>query len=208
MQDRPLELFGSHLKTLIQNHHTLYRLPCMAEYAEELISRALSESGTPNKWHPNRSHAVSTDIVDLNGVTFSVKSGAYNRQKRELTISGSRLGKHGELSAMLAAVEKDSADYYICLARDKEDWDPYPMENEGLKYYLFTFHSDVLDYQASEWRKVMGRNATSFNYEMSGPGIRASIRPSMSHQLWTTVQEARVGEPLEIVINENASRLR
>jgi hypothetical protein len=200
MNQSQIEKFGKELNKLIASHHCLYQLPCMAEFAEELVSKALSSASIPNEWHPIRSHAISTDIVGENGTTFSVKSGAFSKNKGELVISGSRLGKHGNLTDMVNAVLATSADYYICLARDKQDWEPYPLENEGKIYFLFVFPKSALDYRAGPWVKVVGRSGTSFTYEMEGAGIKASIRPSMSHQLWTSVNISRTGEPLQVTI--------
>lgn len=173
-------------------HHSVYRLPCTAEYLEELISDSLNSVGYINDWQPNRSHSVSVDMSLALGQSFSIKSGIYDDKKQTLTFSGSRLGKHKTLDEMIKTINDTSADYYICVAKRDQDWSPTPAKNEPKKYFVFVFKSDLINYNAVWDTKDSGV------YFMGTDGLSAKIVPSMSHQLWTTVSTDIIGKPEEI----------
>lgn len=187
-------LIGSLLQKL-RIHHSVYRLPCTSEYLEELIADALDEAGYDNDWQPNRSHSVSVDMTINDGPSISVKSGIYDPKKRTLTFSGSRLGKHETLDKMVKHVLTNKADYYVCVAKADQDWSSIPDKNDTKTYYLFVFRSDDLPYDIDAWTEK--DNGT---YVLETIGMNASIRPSMSYQLWTTVDEFMIGSPTKIDI--------
>lgn len=176
-------------------HHSVYSLPCTSEYAEELVADCLTEAGYTNDWKPNRSHSVSVDITIDDGPTISVKSGIYDPKKKTLKFSGSRLGKHETLDQMINHVMSTSADYYVCLAKADQDWSSVPAKNENKRYYLFVFKSDILLYDTPNWT-----NKDNGGYSLDAIGMSASINPSMSYQLWTTVDEAIAGYPAKLDI--------
>ena len=175
----------------------MYRLPAIAEFLEELISQTLKENGKPNDWKPNRSHTVSKDFSLEDGKSFSIKSGVYDPKNNTLKFSGSRLGKHDTLEAMVEQIKETHADFYICLARSDKEWSVIPEKDEDKKYYLFVFESDKLDYSGA-WG-VKESKKGGFKYVMDIPGMHAKISPSMSYQLWTTVSTNLIGEP-EVLI--------
>jgi hypothetical protein len=175
-------------------HHSVYRLPCTAEYLEELISDSLNSVGYINDWQPNRSHSISVDMSLAIGPSFSVKSGIYDDQKQTLTFSGSRLGKHKTLDEMIKTINDTSADYYICVSKRDQDWSPTPPKSSPKYYYVFVFKADVINYNAIWDTKDSGV------YFMGSEGLSAKIVPSMSHQLWTTVSESIVGSPTKLEI--------
>jgi hypothetical protein len=178
-------------------HHSVYRLPCTSEFLEELISNTFTQSGLINDWQPNRSHSVSVDMSLDTGESFSIKSGVY--ANNTLTFSGSRLGKHETLDAMISSVVSNSADYYVCLAKADQDWSSVPSQNETKIYYLFVFDAQTLIYDNGLWNKVQTKSG-GYNYVMESIGMSARINTSMSSQLWTSVNEALIGPPTKLEI--------
>jgi len=206
MVDKIRDILKLFLVAKLRVHHMLYRLPAISEFLEELIAETLTEHGLENDWQPNRSHTVSKDLTLLNadglslvdGHSFSIKSGIYDPKKGTLKFSGSRLGKHGSLEAMVESIIDTHADYYICLAKAEEDWKTIPGKHDEKVYYLFVFESNKLDY-SGEWG-IRESKKGGFKYVYDVPGLHAKISPSMSHQLWTTVNKSLIGEPERIVI--------
>ena len=190
-----LKLF---LISKLRLHHMLYRLPAISEFLEELIAEALQENGYPNDWKPNRSHTVSKDLTLNEGKSFSIKSGIYDPKKKTLKFSGSRLGKHNRIEAMVEAIADTHADFYICLAKAPEDWSSVPEKDESKTYYLFVFEASKLDYNG-EWGVKVSKKG-GFKYVIDKPGMHAKIAPSMSYQLWTTVDSSIIGDPEKLVI--------
>ena len=192
-------LLGSLLDKL-KIHHSVYRLPCTSEFLEELVSDALNENGMPNDWKPDRSHSVSIDMTLESGESISVKSGRYDPAKGTLVISGSRLGKHETLEKMVESVASTHADYYVCLAKADQDWSHIPSKNDTKTYYLFVFDATKLDYSIEHWSRKESKHGTGYKYIMEIPGMSATIRPTMSHQLWTTVYCDIIGLPSKLEI--------
>lgn len=190
-----LKLF---LISKLRLHHMLYRLPAISEFLEELIAEALQENGYPNDWKPNRSHTVSKDLTLDEGKSFSIKSGIYDPKKKTLKFSGSRLGKHNRIEAMVEAIADTHADFYICLAKAPEDWSSVPEKDESKTYYLFVFEASKLDYNG-EWGVKVSKKG-GFKYVIDKPGMHAKIAPSMSYQLWTTVDSSIIGDPEKLVV--------
>lgn len=190
------------LKTVLANaltnklsiHHSVYRLPCTSEYLEELIANSLSELGFENDWQPNRSHSVSVDMTISEGPSISVKSGIYDIKNNRLKFSGSRLGKYNTIEDMIEHVVDTSADVYVCLAKADQDWSSIPEKNDIKRYYLFVFDKSCIDYNSSAWYKK------GEIFCLDAIGLSAYIRPSMSYQLWTKVDEALTGSPEKLDI--------
>jgi hypothetical protein len=178
-------------------HHSVYRLPCTSEFLEEHVSNIFTENGLINDWQPNRSHSVSVDLSLSSGESFSIKSGVY--ANNTLTFSGSRLGKHQTLDAMVSSVIENSADYYVCVAKKDQDWFSIPAKNEKKVYYLFAFPSQTLIYDSNVWNKVDTKSG-GYNYIMESIGMSARINTSMSSQLWTSVNESLIGAPTKLEI--------
>lgn len=193
------EKLGDALTENLFQHHKIYRLPSYGEYLEEMISKSFTDIGENHIWEPDRSHKVSTDITLESGSTASVKSGQYNLQKNNLTFSGSRLGQYSSIEDKLRAIISQSADFYICVAKIDSDWKPVPKKIDKKKYYLFMFSSEILDYDNHKWVPKKTKNGNE-NYEMDVNGFSASIRASMSHQLWTTISLSKIGDPITIIV--------
>lgn len=192
--------FLDNLKSQLAIHHGIYRLSCSSEYLEEMIAASLENSGFKNDWEPNRSHAISVDMTLKDGKTVSIKSGTYDKANKNLKISGSRLGKHSTIENMVKAIKAEAADIYFCMARLNEEWQPVPLHHEPKKYYFFAFESALLGYDKYPWEQRK-TSTGRLNYHMEGPGIKAEIRESMSHQLWTTISTNLIGDPRSIVVN-------
>jgi len=186
------------LLSKLRLHHMIYRLPAISEFLEELIAETLQENGYPNDWKPNRSHAVSKDLTLETGESFSIKSGVYDPKKKTLKFSGSRLGKHDTIEAMVEAIGNTHADFYICLAKASEDWSSIPAKADPKTYYLFVFKASQLDY-SGVWG-VSESKKGGFKYTIDKPGLHAKINPSMSYQLWTTVDTSLIGEPERLIV--------
>lgn len=182
-----------HLLSKLKLHHMIYRLPAISEFLEELVSTTLLEHEFDNDWKPNRNKVMSKDFALKSGETFSVKSGLFDPRKNTLTFSGSRLGKHSNIDDMVNAINTNHADYYICVAKDKNDWSPTPESQDDKIYYLFVFESSDLSYNG-EWSNDGSR------FVLNSPGFTAKIEPSMSHQLWTTVDISKIGQPERLVV--------
>ena len=199
MLDTIKQTLTSGLIEKLKIHHSVYRLPCTSEFLEELIANVLSEQGFTNDWKPNRSHSVSVDMSLDSGDSLSIKSGVYDPSKGVLKFSGSRLGKHKTLEDMISHVVSNSADYYVCVAKADQDWSSVPCQNETKTYYLFVFDKNKLNYQTDNWFKKDKKDG-SFKYHMEIDGMNASIVPSLSYQLWTTVSESIIGSPTKLEI--------
>jgi hypothetical protein len=188
------------LSTKLAVHHSVYRLPCTSEYLEELVADTLSENGMQNDWKPDRSHSVSIDMTLESGQSISVKSGRYDPVKRTLVISGSRLGKHETLEKMLESVASTHADYYVCLAKADQDWSHIPSKNEVKTYHLFVFEASNLDYSLKHWTRQDSKHGKGYKYVMDIGTMSATIRSTMSHQLWTTISCDIIGLPSKLEI--------
>lgn len=197
MLDNIKQILIDGLTEKLKMHHSVYRLPCTSEFLEELISTILTEAGYINDWQPNRSHSISKDMSLKSGESFSIKSGVY--ANNTLTFSGSRLGKHDGLDNMIASVVDNSADYYVCLAKNDQDWSSVPSQNEKKVYYLFVFPAQTLIYDSNVWNKVETKSG-GYNYVMESIGMSARINTSMSSQLWTSVGESLIGAPTKLEI--------
>ena len=193
-----VESFKYILKTVLIDklriHHSVYRLPCTSEFLEELIADTLEENDILTDWKPNRSHSVSVDMTTEDGVSISVKSGVYDPKKKTLKFSGSRLGKYETIEEMIGHVTNTSADVYVCLAKIEQDWSTVPEKFDTKTYYLFVFDKSAIDYNSAIWYK----KDTIFC--LDAIGLSAYIRPSMSYQLWTKVDECLVGSPEKLDI--------
>lgn len=192
-----IETLKSGLVEKLKTHHSLYRLPCTSEYLEELIASILAEAGYTNDWQPNRNHTASIDIKLDTGMTFSVKSGTYYLDKSTLKFSGSRLGKHDNISEMVKSVIDNSAEYYICVSKVDQDWSPTPAFLDTKTYYLFVFPASALRYD-SDWNEIHSDKGSKYTMEIDG--LKAVIHSSMSHQIWTWVSTDTVGDPHKLDI--------
>ena len=61
------------------------------------------------------------------------------------------------------------------------------------------FVETSLNYQTDTWFKKE-KKVGGFKYHMEIDGMNASIVPSLSYQLWTTVSESLIGSPIKLEI--------
>ena len=188
-----IETLKLYLPDKLKSHHSIYAKQCKGDNLEENIASTLAENGYSNDWQPDENHTISVDMnLDI-GISLSVKSGVYNVSKNTLKFSGSRLGKHETLEDMVKSVIDNRADYYVCVSKVEKEWSPYPAKNEKKIYYMFVFPSSALRYD-SEWITEYTKKGNA-KYYMKIDGLYASISPSTSHQLWTTVSLDVIGSP-------------
>ena len=174
---------------LLETHHEIYDLPVKAELWENILSKALDQSGLSNDWRPDFNHAQGVDMSLLpSGERISCKSGAI--EEENLKFSGSRMTKHISLDDKLDFLSDKKDDVYMLLSRDKREW-----INGDHKYYFIAFPSDMLDYNSLVWENTIGQRG-KYQNEINGhvglsDAVSAKIEFSMSHQIWTTIKNFR-----------------
>jgi len=177
-------------------HHKLYSQKCKAEFLEELFSKSLIDAGFGSDWKPNANHKQGTDQTTSCGYKISNKSGKLTFDNiKTLHISGSRLGSHKTLNDKLEHLKKSPEDYVVCVATNDKEW------KKGKKtYYLVVINAKKLDYSNVEWKDTLSKKGTISGHICEGKGYKASITYSLSHQLWTSIQEELFEEYYEIII--------
>lgn len=193
-----IEILKTYLPIKLKAYHSLLRRACTGEPLEELISYVMAENGHNNDWQPKKKHTISKDITLENGMSFSVKSGIFDPEKRMLSFSGSRLGRHDTREDMVKSVIDNSADYYICVARVDQEWSEYPGFSDTKTYHLFVFPASALRYD-SEWFTKYSAKGKPTHY-MKIDGMEATIDYSKSYQLWTWVSTDFIGTPHKLDI--------
>jgi len=188
-----------HLNSLLTTHHGLYSGKCKAENWEELCSKALVSAGLGTDWEPDFNHGVGKDQTTDCGIRISNKSGNLNKDCTKMTISGSRLTKHPTLTEKLDFLSNKHEDLIFCLATNDRDW------KEGKKvYYFIVIDSNNLNYHEASWEDsvgVKGKNTGEVvGHRCVGNGFTASIKKSMSDQLWTDIDSSLFKEIHELVI--------
>ena len=184
-----------YLKQLLANHHSLYSGQCKAEYWEELCSKALIRAGFGSDWKPDFNHVTGEDQRTSTGVRISNKGGKISKHK--LTISGSRLTKHKTLEDKIAFISEQHDDYVFCLATDS-DWDSsHPV------YYFIVIDSRSLAYSNGEWVKSYAKQGSGKGKHngwktTADIGFSSKIVMSMSHQLWTEIDNKLFKEVYKI----------
>jgi hypothetical protein len=174
--------FLNEIKSRIQLHHSLYKSTRVsADLWEEVIVRSLEKLGYSVDWNSG-SHKVGTDILlkdnSLGDFTLSAKSGVYEADKNTLTFSGSRLGTYkNNFTDMLEHIKKTQSDVYLFAAGEKSK------NRSNHTYSIFAVAKSKIDYAAeSQWRDTSDKPNIHTQY------LKADVRPSMSHQLWTTLK--------------------
>lgn len=157
-------------------HHELYSsVRCKDVMLEELISKSLKKFGIANEWLYG-SHNIVTDIVLQTNENVSIKSGVWNQKQNTLTFSGSRLGSYPTLEQKHAHIMETKPDFYIFGSKPV-----YPQNIEEHEYAFFVLTGEEINYSTpDQWVDGLAPSLHNEN-------ISAEIRPSMSHQLWTTV---------------------
>lgn len=191
------------IKQELLKHHQSYELPVISEYWENLFANAVRTVEGYSDWTPNRSHAVGKDQkCTIYGQTFRVsnKSGKYNQIKQTLQISGSRTGKYKTIEEKIKFLSDKQEDVYACLATNTNK----RITNE---YYIFTFDTNLLNYSDAEWQPKYDKEGNQNGWQCETDHYFATIRNSMSDQLWTTIKlQATNIEPEVIKIDTITSR--
>lgn len=179
------------LTALLKTHHILYSNQCKSEYWEELCSKALIKAGFGSDWKPDFNHVTGEDQRTTSGVRISNKGGKIKKNK--LVISGSRLTSHKTLEDKIAFISTHHDDYVFCLATDK-DWDP-----QKPVYYLIIIDSTSLAYEKGKWVETFSKKNKHNGWQTTALlDFSAKIQMSMSHQLWTTIDQKLFTEVYKI----------
>ena len=167
------------LEILIQEHHDIYSLPLIAEYWEEILSKAFGIIGYETTWKPDRSHAVGEDmrLVGMENSRISCKSGQFIKpkalNKKCVKFNGSRSTKFKTLEEKITHFSNSHDDYYFLLSKNK------PFDK---KYKLIIFKSEICKVDKLTWTE------SDSGKQWKGIGdFMANIGKSMSAQLWTTL---------------------
>jgi hypothetical protein len=183
----------------IQKHHELYRFPVKAELWEDIFDQCINHN--LSDWIGG-GHSAGADVVsksdklfEMNS-RFQLKSGDINFNKGTLRWNGHRTTKHKTLTAKLDFISSNHSDYYVMLARDKNDW------KIGKQiYYLVIFNSNKIDYTLLKWSEKYGKNKNLTGWVGVGhSNFTAEISKSMSDQLWTIANLSYLGDYYKIEI--------
>lgn len=185
------------LKELLTKHHELYSSQCKAELWEELLAKALTSTNYGSDWKPDCNHKSGVDQTTNDGTRISNKSGQLKDDY--ITISGSRLTKHGTLEDKIKFLSDKKEDYILCLATDK---------NESFlltkRYYFVVIDSSVLDYANHMWTETYGKRGVLTNkvngWKCQSKAFSAKINKNMSDQLWIEVKLDYCEEFYEITV--------
>lgn len=199
MSNLKFDTLVPHLKTWLTRYHGVLSGRCKAENWEELCSKALVSAGFGSDWEPDFNHGVGKDQTTGCGIRISNKSGKLNKDCSKMTISGSRLTRHPTLTEKLEFLSKKYEDFIFCLATNDEDW-----KNGRKVYYFIVIDSNDLNYHEVAWEDTVGVKGKDtgkvVGHKCVGNGFTASIKKSMSHQLWTDIDSSLFKEIHELVI--------
>ena len=150
---------------------------CAGWEQEELLVNAI-KSDTKAQHHVMWQEAGHDDAADIlirtNGTTHAlqVKSGQVMKRKGQLKLSGHRLGRfRSDLAAITAYLNSRTANI-VSVPYRKVDGDG-GREHHYSVWYIDAKHLAGLTRQ--NWKK---------NEQVNASGVRVSLRPSMSWQVW------------------------
>lgn len=186
-----------HLESDLRKYHELFSGGrCKAWELEELIVRAI-RADTATEHHPRWKEGGHDDKADItvrtNGTLHSIqiKSGKIDRKKTKLILSGHRLGRYkGNKKLIGDYLNNRNIDLisipYKCIDDDV---------GRNHVYYVYYVPYDIMTgVKPNKWKKH-GKQYIQTNKH----GVRFSLRPSMSWQIWWEVplnllQEGRIIE--------------
>jgi len=196
LTDRMLQ----NLEANLRRFHELFQGGrCQAWQLEELIAKAIRSDFNKNEkvlWKGN-GHDIGADILINDNVEIQIKSGKI--EKGCLVLSGHRLGRFKEnLERITEFLDKSS---YMIIAV------PYYTEDDqrgqSYNYQLCYFDTQFLrlgDFR--KWKKEpdkKGREKEGYFAE-NEHGVRLSLHPSMSWQIWWRI-------PMDIIPENNKTRI-
>lgn len=168
-----------HLYRRINDYHKQFMLPLYAEQWEEILHRSFNDIGKNTSWKPVRSHKVGEDMCleDIENSRISCKSGQFINDRSLgricVNFNGGRSTSFSTLEDKIDHFCKSHDDYYFLLAKEKKF---------NKKYKLLVFESPTCRVNQLIWTE------SSSGKEWKGNGnFKASIRKSMSAQLWITI---------------------
>lgn len=188
-----------HLRSYLTKHHELYSGKCKAENWEELSAKSLQSAGFGSDWKPDYNHTVGKDQTTDSGIRISNKSGSLDKNLAKVTISGSRLTKHRTLYEKKEFLSIRHEDFIFCLATNDYDW-----KNNKKVYYFIVIDSQRLNYHEATWEDSLGARGSNkgklVGHKCVGNGFSATIKMSMSDQLWTDIESTLFKEIYELII--------
>ena len=139
------------LQINLGKHHSIYTLPCTAEYLEELISTSLKQIGIDNDWQPNRSHAISTDLsLRIESVIEDSADWYFCVAKRESDWTLNSANEFNKIYYFFAFECKS-------LPYDEIEWSLKATKSGGVTYFvdLDGFHAEIRPSMSHQlWTKV------------------------------------------------------
>lgn len=199
MTNTKFNVLVPYIETLLSKHHDLYSGKCKGEYWEEICAKALISSGFGSDWRPDFNHVIGKDQATDCGINISNKSGQLRSNTKTLEISGSRLTSYPTLTEKLDFLKYKHEDFIFCLATEDKDW-----KNDKKKYYFIVVDSNDLDYHDATWEDMIGTKKSNHGqvvgHSCIGEGYTAKIQKSMSHQLWTKIENSLYKEIHEITV--------
>ena len=189
------------IKTLIEQHHKIYRFPVKAELWEDIFDQSLN--GWDSSW-TGGGHSTGADVISENGdnTGYQNKGGEINFNTNTIKWNGHRTTSHKTIEEKVDFISKPHYDKYVMLGRVKRDWD-----NDIKRYYLINFDSKLIQYDKLNWVEKLGVRGKNKGKVVGWVGSNvnlpytAEINISQSHQLWTTCDLDYLGKIEEILID-------
>lgn len=195
---RLTDIMLQNLEKDLKKFHELFQGGrCQAWQLEELIAKAIrSDFARSEKviWKGN-GHDIGCDIMVNDEVEMQIKSGTI--KNNVLTLSGHRLGRFkGDMREITDFLNQNA---YLLVAVPY-----YTKECEKGKthiYQLFYIDNEILQIDNwQDWKEVEGKTGSISYSNKNKHGVDASIRPSMSWQIWWNI-------PLSILDENDRTRL-
>jgi hypothetical protein len=177
------------IKEKLDTFHSLFKsCRLKAEYWEEVLFQALTESGYENVNWEAHSHKIGEDL-NIDNDRISCKSGKIvNKRflrKKCLEISSHRTTTYKTLEEKLDFLSVKLVDTYFCLVN------PNPRDKSNLSYHLYIFDAKIIDVNKLRWTKVPS-GWTGVGYFM------AKIVKKMSDQLWLSIPLELLPKPIDM----------
>jgi len=186
------------LRQNLDRYHQLFSGGrCSGWELEELIFKAIQSdnSAQHHAFWREAGHDDAADIrVRVNGTTYNlqIKSGRVGKRDGSLTLSGHRLGRFQGNLVAISNYLNDSPGQLLAVPYEKID------DDAGRKhiYQIIYVNSEVMvGLEGDAWTKQGTSYAQTNQF-----GVRFSLRPSMSWQIWWVIPEQHLDMTDKFVI--------
>jgi len=174
-----INLYITKLSQLIQNYHTLCRVPVSGEVFEDLFDQAINNSTPADNW--KKQHNTSVDVIATDTqISYQIKSAVINYNSTtslfELKWSGHRSTSYETIDEKVEHFDSREFDKYLIIAKDEK------FKLGRRVYKLFEFDKSLIQYKNLTWA------STEAGWDGANAGLpyKATISKKMSDQLWTT----------------------